>query len=187
MRAGDIVSVPFGMQLTGGIAIRLAIAPPADLDSNRIRAVEDVITSGFFLDTYWQLLEKLASYYSTDLMSAIRIALPPGLLGRSQRRIKLSSEIPPGAETFCSVVAGRVLGLLQSQKDGDYSVNYVRNQIKGASRGIRELSKRGWVTSYLEPPKTSQAQAKNCRYSSHKYFFRRFNLQTAGNLTNTQK
>ena len=160
VRAGDIVSVPFGMQLTGGIAIRLAIAPPADLDSNRIRAVEDVITSGFFLDTYWQLLEKLASYYSTDLMSAIRIALPPGLLGRSQRRIKLSSEIPPGAETFCSVVAGRVLGLLQSQKDGDYSVNYVRNQIKGASRGIRELSKRGWVTSYLEPPKRAKPKLK---------------------------
>ena len=160
VRSGDIVSVPFGMQVTGGIAIRLLNSPTEDLDPNRIRPVEDVITSGFFLDTYWQLLAKIAEYYSTDLMSTIRIALPPGLLGRSQRRIKLSDSVPPGAETFCSVVAGRVLNLLQSQKDGDYSVNYLRNQIKGASRGIRELSKRGWIENYLEPPKRAKPKLK---------------------------
>ena len=160
VRSGDIVSVPFGMQVTGGIAIRLLNSPPEDLDPNRIRAVEDVITSGFFLDTYWQLLAKIAEYYSTDLMSTIRIALPPGLLGRSQRRIKLSDSVPPGAETFCSVVAAKVLNLLQSQKDGDYSVNYLRNQIKGAIRGIRELSKRGWIENYLEPPKRAKPKLK---------------------------
>ena len=160
VREGDIVSVPFGAQVTGGIVVRLLASPPENLDFKRIRAIEDVITSGFFLDTYWQLLEKIASYYSTDLINAIRIALPPGLLGRSQRRIKLSLDVPPGAETFCSVVAGRVLRLLQSQKDGDYSVNYIRNQIKGASRGIRELSKRGWVENYLEPPKLAKPKLK---------------------------
>ncbi|MEM9508853.1 MAG: primosomal protein N', partial [Cyanobacteria bacterium P01_E01_bin.35] len=120
-----------------------------------------VITSGFFQDTYWQLLEKVANYYCTDLMSAIRVALPPGLLGRSQRRVKLNWEaIPPGAEAFCSLVAQRVLKLLQSQKDGDYSVNYLRNQVKGASRGIRELSKRGWIENYLEPPKRARPKLK---------------------------
>ena len=160
VRGGDIVSVPFGMQVTGGIAVRLLTSPPENLDPKKIRAIEDVITSGFFLDTYWQLLEKIASYYSTDLISAIRIALPPGLLERSQRRIKLSSNLPPGAETFCSVVAGRVLRLLQSQKDGDYSVNYLRNQVKGATRGIRELSKRGWIENYLEPPKLAKPKLK---------------------------
>ena len=160
VRGGDIVSVPFGAQIAGGIVVRLLASPPEDLDPKRIRAIEDVITSGFFLDTYWQLLEKIAGYYSTDLISAIKIALPPGLLGRSQRRIKLSANIPPGAETFCSVVAGRVLRLLQSQKDGDYSVNYIRNQIKGASRGIRELSKRGWVENYLEHPKPAKPKLK---------------------------
>ncbi|MEN9517739.1 MAG: hypothetical protein RLZZ381_327, partial [Cyanobacteriota bacterium] len=99
VQSGDIVSVPFGMQLTGGIAIRLVTSPPIDLDPARIRPIEDVITSGFFKDTYWQLLAKIAEYYSTDLMSAIRVALPPGLLGRSQRRIRLSPDLPPGAET----------------------------------------------------------------------------------------
>ncbi|MBE9045667.1 primosomal protein N' [Pleurocapsales cyanobacterium LEGE 10410] len=160
VRSGDIVSVPLGMQVTGGIAIRLLSAPPEDLDPKRIRPIEDVVTSGFFQDSYWRLLEKLASYYSTDLMSVIRVALPPGLLGRSQRRIKLSPNVPPGAETFCSMIAGRVLRLLQSQKDGDYSVNYLRNQIKGASRGIKELSKRGWIENYLEPPKRAKPKLK---------------------------
>jgi len=160
VRSGDIVSVPFGMQLIGGVAIRLPDAPPAGLDPAKIRPIEDVITSGFFQDTYWQLLEKIADYYSTDLMSAIRVALPPGLLGRSQRRVKLSLDLPNGAETFCSLVAGKVLRLLQSQKDGDYSVNYLRNQVKGASRGIRELSKRGWIENYLEPPKRVKPKLK---------------------------
>ncbi|NJR46722.1 MAG: primosomal protein N' [Hyellaceae cyanobacterium CSU_1_1] len=160
VQSGDIVSVPFGMQLTGGIAIRLVTSPPIDLDPAKIRPIEDVITSGFFQDTYWQLLEKIANYYCTDLMSAIRVALPPGLLGRSQRRVRLSSTLPPGAETFCSVVGRKVLRLLQSQKNGDYSVNYLRNKVKGASRGIKELSKRGWVENYLEPPQRAKPKLK---------------------------
>ncbi|MEL6501311.1 MAG: primosomal protein N', partial [Cyanobacteria bacterium J06623_1] len=160
VQSGDIVSIPFGMQLTGGIAIRLLTSPPGDLDPARIRPIEDVVTSGFFQDTYWRLLEKIADYYSTDLMSTIRVALPPGLLGRSQRRVKLSDSLPSGAETFCSLVAGKILRLLQSQKDGDYSVKYLRNQVKGASRGIRELSKRGWIENYLEPPKRAKAKLK---------------------------
>jgi len=160
IQSGDILSVPFGMQLIGGIAIRLRDTTPADLDPARIRPVEDIVTSGFFQDTYWQLLAKIADYYSTDLISAIRVALPPGLLGKSQRRVRLCPDVPPGAENFCSLAAGSVLRLLQSQKDGNYSVNYLRNQVKGASRGIRELSKRGWIESYLEPPKRIKPKLK---------------------------
>ncbi len=156
VQPGDLVSIPFGMQLTGGIAIRLLTSPPESLDPKQIRPVEDVMTSGFFQHTYWQLLEKIANYYSADLISAIRVALPPGLLGRSQRRVKLSAAVPPGAEAFCSAIAGQVLKLLQSQKDGHYSVNYLRNQLKGASRGIRELNKRGWIENYLETPKRAK-------------------------------
>ncbi|MGL6341942.1 MAG: replication restart helicase PriA, partial [Waterburya sp.] len=159
--SGDIVSVPFGMQLTGGIVVRLLNSPPADLEINRIRPIEDIITSGFFPHTYWQLLGKIAEYYGTDLIEAIRVALPPGLLGRSQRRIKLNTTaIPPGAEAFCSAVAGQILKLLKQQKDGDYSVNYLKNQIKGANRGIRELNKRGWIENYLEPPKRAKPKLK---------------------------
>ena len=160
VKPGDIVSVPFGMQSLGGVAIKLRDSPPPDLDPAKIRPVDDVIASGFFQNTYWQLLERIADYYSTDLINAIRVALPPGLLGKSQRRVRLSRDLPPGAETFCSLVAGKVLRLLQTQKDGDYSVNYLRNQIKGASRGIRELIKRGWIENYLEPPKRVKPKLK---------------------------
>ena len=157
VKPGDIVSVPFGAQTMGGIAIRFLDAPPADLDSSRIRSVEEIITSGFFPDTYWQLIEQVAQYYATDLINVIRVALPPGLLGKSQRRVRLQTEaIPHGAEEFCSLIARQILQLLRSQKDGNYSVNYLRTKIKGASKGIRELSKRGWLVSYLEPPKTAR-------------------------------
>ena len=154
---GDIVSVPFGTQVMGGIAIRMLVSPPADKIRDRLRPVEDVIISGFFPNSYGQLLQQVADYYCSDLMSAIKVALPPGLLGRSQRRIRLNVEaIPPGAETFCSVVAREILQLLKQQKDGDYSVNYLKNQIRGATRGIRELNKRGWIENYLEPPKRTK-------------------------------
>ena len=154
VQPGDIVSVPFGMQTTGGIVIRLLATPPTDLAPERIRNIEDVISSGFFPHDYWQLLQKVARYYLTDLMSAIRVALPPGLLGRSQRRIRLREDkLPSGAETFCSPVAQQILQLLQQQKEGNYSVNYLRSQVKGAARGIRELTKRNWIENYLESPK----------------------------------
>ena len=157
IQPGDIVSVPFGAQIMVGIAIRFLESPPADLDIGRIRPVEDIITSGFFPPTYWQLIQQVAKYYATDLITVIRVALPPGLLGKSQRRVRLQPEaIPPGAEEFCSLVARQVLQLLRTQKEGNYSVSYLRNQIRGASKGIRELSKRGWIASYLEPPKTAR-------------------------------
>ena len=156
---GDIVSVPFGMQITGGIVIKILETSPTDIEIARIRPIEDIVSSGFFPSRYWELLQKVAEYYLTDLISAIRVALPPGLLGRSQRRIRLVPDnIPQGAETFCSVVGKQILELLQKQKEGNYSTKYLRNQIKGADRGIRELSKRGWVESYLEPPKRIQAK-----------------------------
>ena len=153
VQPGDIVSVPFGMQITGGIVVGLLETPPVDLERSRIRDIEDIVSSGFFPDDYWQLLQKVARYYLSDLMSAIRVALPPGLLGRSQRRIRLCEGIPPGAETFCSPVARQILQLLQQQKEGNYSVNYLRSQVKGAAKGIRELSKRNWIENYLEAPK----------------------------------
>ena len=80
VKPGDIVSVPFGMQIVGGIVIRLVNEIPEDLDPQKIRAIEDVIMTGFFPDRYWELLQRLTDYYLSDLMSAIRVALPPGLL-----------------------------------------------------------------------------------------------------------
>jgi primosomal protein N' (replication factor Y) (superfamily II helicase) len=89
IQLGDIVSVPFGSQTLGGIAIRYLERLPEDLNANDIKDVENSIASNFFTDSYWQLLGKVAEYYLTDLVTVINAALPPGLLENSQRRIYL--------------------------------------------------------------------------------------------------
>ncbi|WP_341527894.1 primosomal protein N' [Nostoc sp. UHCC 0302] len=89
IKPGDILSVPFGTQKIGAIAIRLLAQPNVDLPPEKIREVEDIVSVGFFPSTYWELLNRVAAYYYTPLIQVIRVALPPGLLGRSQRRIRL--------------------------------------------------------------------------------------------------
>ncbi len=161
VQPGDILSVPFGAQQIGAIAIRLLDSPPSEVAPDRIKDVEDVISAGYFPASYCQLLERVAQYYCTSLMSVIRGALPPGLLSRSQRRIRLKpSAIPNSADTFLNPTARQILGLLQVQPHGDYSFSYLQRQVRGASRGVQELLKRGWVESYLEAPKPSRPKLK---------------------------
>jgi len=157
VQPGDVLNVPLRNQIIGGIAIRLRSSLPPDLSEDKIKEVETVVSERLFSSHYWELLEQIAQYYCTPLLSVIRTALPPGLLGKSQLRICLKPEaIPTGAETFCSPVAASVLRRLQSQKNGEYSAVYLRNKIKGAQRGINELMRRGWVESYLQQPQPSR-------------------------------
>ncbi len=157
IQPGDILNVPLQRQTVGGIAIRLVSSLPENLSENQIRDVETVVSRGLFPRHYWELLEKVARYYCAPLLSVVHTALPPGLLDKSKLRIQLQFQaIPEGAETFCSPVAASVLNLLKSQKAGDYSAIYLRNQIKGAQRGINELIRKGWAESYLQPPQTSR-------------------------------
>jgi primosomal protein N' (replication factor Y) (superfamily II helicase) len=168
VKPGDILSVPFGTQLLGGIAIRFLTQPPADLPLEKIRDVEDVVSVGFFPSTYWELLNRVAAYYYTPLIQVIRVALPPGLLGRSQRRIRLMKNpgevgevekdkfITSSPLPFFSPAAQQILKLLQAQTDGDYSFVYLQTKVKAAYRGVRELQRCGLVESYLEPPRATR-------------------------------
>lgn len=156
VQPGDILIVPFGSQQVGGLAIRLVNQPPTDLAPDKIRDVEDVVSAGFFPTAYWELLKRVAEYYYTPLMQVIRVALPPGLLGRSQRRIRLSGEIKHGADAFLSPTARQILELLQTQSAGDYSFIYLQRQVRGANRGVRELLRASLVESYLEPPRVTR-------------------------------
>ncbi|MBC7968904.1 MAG: primosomal protein N' [Verrucomicrobia bacterium] len=168
---GDILSVPFGMQQVGAIAIRCLDQPPIGLDPTQIRDVEDTVQSGFFSATYWHLLNRVADYYCTSLMQVVRVALPPGLLSRSQRRIRLvppvavieetgaivpspTAPVPalPTARSPLSSAAQQILTLLHASKTGDYSWQYLQRQCEGARRGLQELVKHGLVDQYLEPP-----------------------------------
>ncbi|KAB8331289.1 primosomal protein N' [Scytonema tolypothrichoides VB-61278] len=164
VKPGDILSVPFGTQLLGGIAIRCVTQPPVDLPIEKVRNVEDVVSVGFFASNYWELLNRVASYYYTPLIQVIRIALPPGLLGRSQRRIRLprndnkETNLSSGSSSlpFLSSAAQQILKLLQAQADGDYSFSYLQRQVKAAYQGVRELQRLGLVESYLEPPQLTR-------------------------------
>ncbi len=166
IKPGDILSVPFGAQQLGAIAIRLLAQPNVDLPPEKIREVEDIVSVGFFPSAYWELLNRVAAYYYTPLIQVIRVALPPGLLGRSQRRIRLvggrgargSSYLlaSPDPLAFLTPTARQVWELLQAQSAGDYSFVYLQQKVKSAYRGIRELLRFGLVESYLEPPRLTR-------------------------------
>ncbi len=162
--AGDILSVPFGSQCLGGIAVGFPAQLPPELTPEKVRPVDDVVVKGFFTPHFWQLLHWVADYYCTDLMTVIRMALPPGLLERSQRRIRLHGDrLPDGWETQLTGLAHpsalHIVQLLQTAKQQDYSYRYLQQQVKQAQRGLRDLLQRGWVESYLEPPKAIQPKA----------------------------
>lgn len=159
LELGDILIVSLGSQQVGGIAIQFLSDLPPTLSEKQIRPVEDVVTRGFFAPAYWQLLNQVADYYCTELMAVVRLALPPGLLGRSQRRIRLLRDtLPSNAEQSCSALAQPILRLLLAQKQGDYSANHLQKKVKGASKGIRELIQLGWARSYLELPTPPKPQ-----------------------------
>ncbi|MEH2157652.1 primosomal protein N' [Nostoc sp.] len=166
IKPGDILSVPFGAQQLGAIAIRLLAQPNVDLPPEKIREVEDIVSVGFFPSAYWELLNRVAAYYYTPLIQVIRVALPPGLLGRSQRRIRLVGGRGAGGSgyllgsadplAFLTPTARQVWELLQGQPAGDYSFVYLQQKVKSAYRGIRELLRFGLVESYLEPPRLTR-------------------------------
>ncbi|RCJ39421.1 primosomal protein N' [Nostoc punctiforme NIES-2108] len=166
IKPGDILSVPFGAQQLGAIAIRLLAQPNIDLPPEKIREVEDIVSVGFFPSAYWELLNRVAAYYYTPLIQVIRVALPPGLLGRSQRRIRLVGSRGAGGSryllgsaeplAFLTPTARQIWELLQGQPAGDYSFVYLQQKVKSAYRGIRELLRFGLVESYLEPPRLTR-------------------------------
>ena len=165
VRPGDIVSVPFGAQQVGAIAVRQLDRLPEGLKPERVKTIEDIVVSGFFSPTYWRLLQRVADYYRAPLMQTIKVALPPGLLGRSQRRVRLVPEaVPPGASHFLSPAGDRLLQLLQkaqkTNKNHSYTWQYLQRQVPDSRRGLQELIERGWAQSYLEAPRYARPKQR---------------------------
>ncbi len=157
VQPGDILSVPFGSQQLGAIAIRYSSELPPNLTPNQVRDVLEVVSRGFFPLHYWELLLQVAQYYQTPLMQVVRVALPPGLLGRSQRRIRLKPEqIPATLDPFLPPTAHQLLTHLQTSKTQDAAWRTLSRQVKGGYRALQALLQRGWVESYLEPPQLSR-------------------------------
>lgn len=162
VQLGDILTVPFGQQQVGAIALRLLDQRPEGLTPKQMRLVAGVISSGVFRPTYWQLLETVSRYYQTALMAVIRTALPPGLLGRSQRRVRLGVPISTAGAAELPESARCVLNQLRQAPHGHYSWQYLQQQCPGAAKGIQILRNRGWAEGYLalpQPPRPQQRQA----------------------------
>lgn len=162
IQPGDILSVPFGSQQMGAIAIRLFSHLPHELVSTQILNVVDVVGNDLFPPGYWQLLEKVATYYYAPLMAVVRVAIPPGLLQRSQRRIRLLPTQIPAEPSHLGASAQAIVDLLQQSPTQDYTWQYLRRQIKKAQIGLRELQRQGLVESYLQtqaPTQPKQQQA----------------------------
>lgn len=170
---GDIVTVPFGSQQLGAIALRCYDCPPEStqpestqsqsaeipVETENLRPVIEVIAQGFFPQGYWSLLEQVADYYATPLIQVIRTALPPKLLGKSRRRVRLSARAIASTQAALpavSAIAQAVLARLQQSKQGSYTWRYLKQQIPGAEKGLRELLRLGWVESFLEAPTSCQ-------------------------------
>jgi primosomal protein N' (replication factor Y) len=139
--------------MVGAIAIRLCDSPPADLDANAIKPIDDVVSRGFFPSQYWTLLQSIADYYCTPLIQVIRGALPPGLLGRSKRRVRLVPDaIPTGAHEFLHPATRQMLERIEAKPASPYTWAYLQRQGRYARQALQELCKRGWVESYLDTP-----------------------------------
>ncbi|MBW4652936.1 MAG: primosomal protein N' [Kaiparowitsia implicata GSE-PSE-MK54-09C] len=153
---GDIVSVPFGPQQVGGLVLHRQATLPHALAPSTVREIDELVCQGFFPPGYWAVLQQVATYYCTPLMQVVRTALPPGLLGRSQRRLRLtpSGKTPEaGAIAVLSPAALRVWQLLHRSKTQDYTWQYAQRQVPRAAAGIHDLVQLGWVERYLEPPR----------------------------------
>ncbi|MEN9203295.1 MAG: primosomal protein N' [Thermostichus sp. DG02_3_bins_51] len=156
---GDLLSVPFGEQIAGGVALAWRSELPEGVDPQSIRDIEAVVAKGVLPQEFWPLLQRVADYYLTPLAQVVRTVLPPGLLNRSQRRIRLLAPTnrDPGP---CSAAAQKLLQILRSH-GGDLSWHYLQ-QVPNATAALRELQQRGWVESCWQErgggkPKTQQA------------------------------
>ncbi|MEL7510811.1 MAG: primosomal protein N' [Cyanobacteria bacterium J06554_3] len=178
--AGDIVSVPFGAQQVGAIAINPLQKTPEGLIPSSIKSIESVIKSAFFTKEYWQLLIRVGRYYQTPFIRIIRTALPPGLLSKSQRRIRLLKTVKNGTNISTnqtkqikavSTLSQELLETLKRSPQGDYSWQYLQRQLRqyqkksvsttsSPTQALRQLIHQGQVESYLATPNAPRAQKR---------------------------
>ncbi|MEO1134356.1 MAG: DEAD/DEAH box helicase family protein [Cyanobacteria bacterium J06639_1] len=153
---GDAIAVPFGTRTVGAIAIARRDCLSPDLEPAAIREIEDVIAANAIAPEFWQVLHRVAEYYVTPLGQVVRAVLPPGMLGRSQRRIQLVSSAPID-ETQLSAAGRSLLANLQAQ-NGDAAWRYLKNRTRDAAKGWRELQRQGWARSYWQEANTPKPQ-----------------------------
>lgn len=160
VQPGDILTVPFGHQILGAIALSLQTHPPSDLKVEKIRPVAGIVQRRFFAPTYWTLLERVADHYQTPLVQVVKAALPPGLLAKAQRRLRLCPDrLAADGDVRLSKAVASLLHDLRQSAQADLTWQHL--QRRGHSyRTMQQLIQRGWAESYLVPPHSPQAQKR---------------------------
>ncbi len=158
VQPGDILTVPFGHQMVGAIALSLPPCLPSHLRAEQIRPVASVLQRRFFTQTYWALLERVADHYQTPLVQVIKSALPPGLLTKAQRRLRLCPDrLAMDGDTRVSKALASLLHDLRQSAQADLTWQNLRR--RGHSyHTIQKLIQRGWAESYLVLPHSPRAQ-----------------------------
>ena len=170
--SGDIVEIPFGSQQIGGIVIRTLKCLPNHVSADAIKPIESIINNTFFNKRYWQLLIRVEDYYQTPLIRIVRAALPPGLLSRSQRRVRLCQSISFDTVKLADYLpqlsqsALLLIETLNSSATKDYSWQYLKQKIKApkqtgtAAAALKQLLRLGWIESYLVTPQSPKPQKR---------------------------
>ncbi|MEM1369214.1 MAG: primosomal protein N' [Cyanobacteria bacterium P01_H01_bin.15] len=151
VNSGTVVLVPWGKQMLSGIVVNTQSSFPVALAVNQIKPLQAILTDHFFPPRYWNLLLKVAQYYCTDLITVLKAALPPGLLGKSQPRVRLAHFEQRVLDADLSLAAQQIFKLL-NQPGKSYSLRHLRRRVSQADQGLRELTKRGYLERYLRPP-----------------------------------
>ncbi|MGF1567375.1 MAG: primosomal protein N' [Nodosilinea sp.] len=163
VQAGDILTVPFRQQRLGAIALALLTTPPVAIAPAQIRPVEGVVQRRFFSPAYWGLLEQVAQHYQTPLMQVLKAALPPGVLAKSQRRLRLCPDrLPPALDDQLAPAVAALLAELRQSPTGDYTWQHLQRRGGNRYRAMQQLIQLGWAESYLappQPPRPKQRQA----------------------------
>lgn len=63
--AGDLLSVPFGQQVAGAVALGWRSELPTGVDPQSVREIEAVVAKGILPKDFWPLLQRVANYYLT--------------------------------------------------------------------------------------------------------------------------
>ncbi|MGF1519946.1 MAG: DEAD/DEAH box helicase [Nodosilinea sp.] len=160
VQVGDILTVPFRHQSIGAIALSLSTTPPTNLVPDQIRPVAGIVEQRFFAPPYWALLQRVADHYQVPLMQVLKTALPPGMLARSQRRLRLRRDrIPQPLPNALAPGVTTLLNDLQRSATGDYTWPYLQKRGHSYST-LQQLIQLSWAESYLAPPQPPRAKQR---------------------------
>ncbi len=147
---GAVVAVPFGPRVVHGFCTRIR---EADAQTDKTRDVLELISPAFFPEGYWNLLIKVADYYLTPLSKVLETVLPPGVLTRTQRRVRLipiENRPTHQAAFFAPPLSPKARAVLAAlEQSPDLAMLALQRKVPQAAAGLRELQKLGWVESFF--------------------------------------